>query len=137
MLRISDFKTDRAGDIILSSDDIQLEEDMFRSVLSVASKRICGRFDDNTYRENLCAGLERFLFNSNIDNAIYDIKIAIIECLTRDNLFLSSDYDIKIGNSSNPRGAKLYIVFKSSAITAGNEFKIFVDIENQRIFSSY
>jgi len=134
MLPLVDLQTDSADDIILRGDDFLIEEDTLQASLNIAARRICGRFDDSQFRENLCAGLERFLFSKNINNSIFDIKNAITKCLSRDYLFFSSDFDIKVGKSDNPREAKLYIIFKTSIPGSATTFKIFVDIENQRVY---
>jgi hypothetical protein len=136
MLPIMDLQTDSADDIIISGDDFLVESNILQCSLNVAGRRICGRFDDNTFRENLCAGLERFLFSSNILNSTYDIKSAIIKCLSRDNLFFSSDFTVEVGKSTEPREAKLYIIFKTSILGSVSTFKIFIDVENQRVYRS-
>lgn len=134
MRPIIDVLVDDADDIVISGDDIFLEENILQNSLNVAGRRIVGRFDDSALRENLHAGLERFLFSKNILSSVYDIKTAVIKCLSRDNLFSSSEYEVKIVESENPNAAKLYIIFKSPFAGTLKTFKVFVDIENQRIY---
>lgn len=134
MLFCNDFQTDGADDIIFSGDDISLESNTQQCVLKIAGRRVIGRDDDHTFRYKLCAGLEKYIFSSNINTSIYNIKQAIVECLTRDNLLAAGDFDIKVGKTNDKREAKLYIIFNKSVINSGTSFKIFVDGENQRIY---
>lgn len=134
MKSIIDVQVDGTDDLIIQSDDILIEGNLLQTSLNVAGRRIVGRYDDSSLRDNLCAGLERFLFSKNIVNSAYDIKSAIIKCLSRDSLFNSTEFDISIAPSENPREAKLYIIFKTPFQNSVSTFKIFVDIQNQRVY---
>lgn len=134
MKAIIDVQVDEADDLIIQSDDLLIEENILQAVLNVAGRRVVGRYDDTTLRDNVCAGLERFLFSTNIKNSLYDIKNTIIKCLTRDNLFSANEFDIISTNAEGERDAKLYIIFKTALFNNASTFRIYVDVQNQRIF---
>jgi hypothetical protein len=134
MNAITDLQVDEMDDIILQSSDLLIDSNPLRTSLNAAARRIVARYDDAPFRDGLCAGLERFLFSTNIKKASYDVKSAIIKVLSRDNLFNSNEFEVKLVNSENPREAKLYIVFKPQFLSSVPTFKIFVDIENQRVY---
>lgn len=134
MKSIIDVQVDGTDDLIIQDNDLLIEANILQTSLNVAGRRIVGRYDDAELRDNLCAGLERFLFSKNIINSAYDIKSSIIKCLSRDGLFNSTEFDIKIAPTENPREAKLYIIFRTQLKNEVSTFKIFVDIQNQRVY---
>ena len=134
MNSITDLQVDETDDIIIQSDDFLIESNTLQTSLNVAGRRIVARYDDSPLRDGLCAGLERYLFSTNLKNSVYDIKSTIIKVLSRDNLFNSSEFDVRIAPTDNPREAKLYIVFKPPFLSTVSTFKIYVDIENQRVY---
>jgi hypothetical protein len=131
---ITDLQSDEMDDIILQSNDFLIESNTLQTSLNVAARRIVARYDDSPLRDGLCAGLERYLFSANLGASIYDIKSSIIKVLVRDNLFSSNEFEVKVAPSENQREAKLYIVFKPAFLSNVSTFKIFVDIENQRVY---
>lgn len=134
MKYIVDAKVDETDDLILINNEILLEDSVLQTNLNIAGRRIVGRYDDASLRDDLFAGLERFLFSKNIFNSVYDIKNAIVRCLARDGLFASNEYEVKITESTTPKEAKIYIIFKTPLLDNVKTFKIFIDVENQRVY---
>jgi hypothetical protein len=132
MLPVIDLQADESDDIMFSSSDILVEKNIFKTSLDIAARRICGRYDDNTYRQNLTAGLERYLFQNNIKRVEPNIILDIDKCLRRDFLFNAGDFSISTSDSSDEHEAKLYVTFHGAG-DAG-EFKIFIDVQNQRVY---
>jgi hypothetical protein len=133
MLNIIDFRSDNSDDIVINSGNIETEFDTYTNSLLVAQRRICARLDDYPTYSNASAGLEQFLFKSNVLKYSYDIKRNISNCLYRDGILSEANLKIDVIDTKTTT-AKLLVHFIFPYEKSNRAFRVFVDHHNQRIY---
>lgn len=124
MLWIYDLKQDDAGDLILENGDFIIEDDGYKSAIITAENRANARTDDFIL-DSCAAGLESLLYK-NLEKSKYDIEYQLRNCLLKDNLFSSGDFDIKILSDNDNKTSQVFVKIKSNNTTS-NGFRVIID----------
>ena len=136
MLTITDVEVDNADDIILG-DDIEIEWNGGLSTMRCAERRVSARYDDFIL-DDISAGLERFLLQKDQTYTKNNIEAAIRECLEKDALLFSGDYDVFIMDAAEDKKLPIIIRFRipniPDSLIDRLTFKVLVNIENQRSY---
>ena len=136
MLAITDVEVDNADDIILT-DDLEIEWNAAVSTIRCAERRVSARYDDFML-DDISAGIERFILQSDRQITKDNVESAIRQCLEKDSLLFSSDYDVFILDATSDRKLPIIIRFRvpgvDDSILEKLTFRVLVNIENQRSY---
>lgn len=131
MLYISDLAVDDSDDIIIDNGDFVLEDDGYKSCIQIAERRVNAK-QDTFLLDDINAGLER-LINQNIELCKPDILYEISRVMRANNLFSSSDFDIKINTDKDTKTLQIFVRIKSDE-TDSDGFKVIIDTQNQNSY---